>query len=569
MTTVGTQADVKGVTLGTSLVAAVTQTDRWLAPFIAIAALLPSVVWILADNAVWPWDQAWYGQVSADLFDALVMQPDRWPALFSHAFAIKAPGIAWIAEFLIPVARAIGAVNPVLLCVPLIASLLTLWLTFDALLTITRGDRFSSLVGMIVVATGPLFVALSHQFVVEPLQLLATAWAVWIAAQADRRTAPYLLVQLIAATTFGLLIKVSSPLYTFAPGGLVLLVIAARLRTRSRTTAGVVRRLDPVAWRTWIPLGLGTVLLLASTGLWYAINWQPLLAQVALDHSGPVADLYGTKAPLLQKLPFWIVAMQKSFFSPLTAVVCTAVAAVGVVSVVRKRTRDFPLLVALSALLELVAVVVAFASATPEETRYLLAAAVHVGVVVAWALSVIRFRLVNAFVLLALLVQWVVVNGQALGMLPMRADLSAWLIAPRAEAHEVQLAEATVRATCQPFSYNRYTVVGVDLPWFNANSLAYIASVRRAERLPGNCYYTAMGFGPTDVDRAVQRIQDLNALYFVTLDHSAVAYATDLFNGSNDAVATRIASDPTFAPVSAGPEASEILIYQKASGSGS
>ena len=63
---------------------------------ICAVLLLPSLYWIARDRAVWLWDQAWYGEVSVDLWYLLVHHPVQWQGAATQAFGIKAPGIAWV-----------------------------------------------------------------------------------------------------------------------------------------------------------------------------------------------------------------------------------------------------------------------------------------------------------------------------------------------------------------------------------------------------------------------------------------------------------------------------------------
>ena len=38
---------------------------------VGLVLILPSVVWAFLDHSIWPWDPAWYGEVSADLWATL------------------------------------------------------------------------------------------------------------------------------------------------------------------------------------------------------------------------------------------------------------------------------------------------------------------------------------------------------------------------------------------------------------------------------------------------------------------------------------------------------------------
>ena len=66
-------------------------------------AVAPNLVWIWIDKTVWPWDPAWYGKHSVDLFVTLLHVVDRnasktQPAKFV-VFLIKDKG----APALVPV----------------------------------------------------------------------------------------------------------------------------------------------------------------------------------------------------------------------------------------------------------------------------------------------------------------------------------------------------------------------------------------------------------------------------------------------------------------------------------
>jgi hypothetical protein len=534
---------------------------RMLSPLLIILSLLPSVAWVRLNSGVWPWDQAWYGQLSVDLFDVLANNPGHWFSALADAFAIKAPALAWLGEFLVPLGRALGAVDATLMLIPLAASLLALLVLYRALVSLTDGSELSALLGTLAVASAPLFVGMAHQYLVEPLQTLAVAWFVLIAVEAPRAPRAYTAVHLVAASAFALLVKVSSPLYCLLPG-----LLALRYVALPGALDGQRPTLRVSTWN-WVLGSLAAFLATIGTLVWYVHNWHYILQQVELDRAGPVANLYGTPAPMIQKLPFWINAMQESFFLPAVGGLFVIVGVLGIaVFAVRRAhhgraTYGFVCLVA--ALAELLIVLLSFASATPEETRYLVPATVYLGVVVAWAVNQLRSRIVFLLVGVTILVQLVVVNAQALGASPTRPDVSPWLLAPTSGAQQDALINRIVAETCQSTGLNRYTIVGVEIASFNANTLAYYASKQRAQRGGGDCYYTALGFGQTDVDTAWKRVVDLNTLYFVSLDHTRFPYGVDAFNGPNELVLERIRTDPTYMEVPQDGVTEGVLVYRQ------
>jgi len=58
---------------------------------LAGAVLSPSVAWVLEDRRVWPWDQAWYGEVSTDLFYLLTHAPHAWLSAMIGLMPSKPP----------------------------------------------------------------------------------------------------------------------------------------------------------------------------------------------------------------------------------------------------------------------------------------------------------------------------------------------------------------------------------------------------------------------------------------------------------------------------------------------
>jgi len=81
-----------------------------------IAVLMTSsLVWILNDRSVWPWDRAWYGEVTLDLGQARHGGLLAWGAAALHAIGAKPPLLVWIAQFFVPLSRFTGDVESSLL----------------------------------------------------------------------------------------------------------------------------------------------------------------------------------------------------------------------------------------------------------------------------------------------------------------------------------------------------------------------------------------------------------------------------------------------------------------------
>jgi len=63
---------------------------------------------------------------------------------------------------------------------------------------------------------------------------------------------------------------------------------------------------------------------------------------------------------------------------------------------------------------------------------------------------------------------------------------------------------------------DRYNIVGVEYPWFNANSAAFFAAKERLRTGKRN-YYTSLGYAEKDVDVAMRRVEELRTQYLITI----------------------------------------------------
>ncbi len=89
----------------------------WYAPGIAwaylmmAALLIPSLFWTSRDHDVWPGDQAWYGEVSVDLWFWLGHSFKRWWGEMINGLYLKPPGIVWLGQFFVPFRGIFGSVE--------------------------------------------------------------------------------------------------------------------------------------------------------------------------------------------------------------------------------------------------------------------------------------------------------------------------------------------------------------------------------------------------------------------------------------------------------------------------
>src|ERR1700722_5046101 len=93
--------------------------------------IAPSLLWIIRDHQVWPWDQASYGEVSVNLWFWLTHSVTNWAQTMINGLNSKPPGIVWLGEFFVPLRTALGSVEAALLLSILVTQCIVLLLLFE------------------------------------------------------------------------------------------------------------------------------------------------------------------------------------------------------------------------------------------------------------------------------------------------------------------------------------------------------------------------------------------------------------------------------------------------------
>jgi len=508
--------------------------ERALIGLLAVLFVLPSAAWLVLDRQAWLWDPAWYGEVSVELYYHLTHNIHYWPRAMINAFGQKAPGIAWLGQLFVPLGRLLGSVDDGLLISILLTQALALAVTGLAIWHLTRRAPVAA-AGMAAMASGPLFVGLSHQYFVEPLQMLAVAWFVLVAVRAPYWSRLRTLSHLLAAAAVAMLAKASSPLYAVGPG-LLALVYAFRPGVE---TGSHEWRQPGVA----LPL-LGGSLLAVAAVAWYVTNWSLVTWHVALSSSGSFAQLFGPTDTFANALHYWLAAARRSFLLPEVGIAAGVVFAgalvLRVVRAVRERAarRSMDIL-ALVAVLQIMVALAVFATSPNRENRYLLPLAPYATLLVSWALVQFRWEGVTALCLAAFLYQGAAVHAQTLGLAPLRGNASPWLIPAQRDSRDDAMMKAVIERTCRvPEDAWRYNIVGVDLGWLNHNTLSYYAAIRQLEQ-GFDCLYTGLGFAQSDATVAWEKAVALRPRYVITAAPEYAPSAQDPYNRVSEAFLER------------------------------
>jgi hypothetical protein len=515
---------------------------RWLPYLFGIILMSPSLVWILKDNTVWPWDQAWYGEVSIDLWYTLINHPEKWILALLNAFGSKAPGIAWFGQFFVPVGRMAGSIEFGLLMSVILVQFGTLILIYKIGAEFDSGNRMPPIIGCLLVASAPLFIAMSHQYFTEPMQLFAVTYIFWIALVSASLNRFQIVGYLLLATGLALIAKASSPIYCFIPGCMALYEAFKRERSSKD---------DGTTGSNWLIFLAGLILLVGTAG-WYLKNLDTVRDFIRQAASGEVALHYGTRDLFLNKLTFWLNAFRKSIgmTEVFSIVVLVGIAAVAL-SVMRRSNEEGrlrlgrPDQLALAGLLHIVGVLALFSININQDNRYLLPLLPSFTVVVLWCMVRLKIRPILAGILAVLLGQWVIVSARAHGFAPLDPNISYLVKVANNDSRTKSEIDNLVNWTCPVETSGRYNIIGVDLPWLNANTLSFYAAKARLHN-HYECYYTSLGYAENNPEKAWTRLEALQIAYFISLDEGAHPESPNFLNQVSLPILKRVLNDERF-----------------------
>jgi len=521
---------------------------------VSILLTLPSVYWVLKDKTVWPWDQAWYGEMSVDLWYLLIHHPAEWFATMRSAFGAKAPGVAWIGQLFVPLGQAAGSIEFGLMLSILAAYFGTLLLMYRIGLKLSSGSRATALFGTLFAASAPLPAAMAHQYLVESLQVFAVTYIFWIAVAAPEFSRLRLLAHLLTAAAVALLAKSTSPVYCVLAGVLTVYYFFC-------ATSWVKDRRDRA--RSLTLLFIGSVLAAGALG-WYAHNLQHVIDFARIATSGPVALNYGAAGTFYSKLVYWLRATRASFFVPFAVTALSLIVLAGVYFAWKHGYRARPKhanLIAAIALMHVLFVLALFSSQINQENRYLLPLLPCIAICLMWMLSLSVRALSGTLACALMAIQFVVTTAQALNLTKADPRISYWLQPYSSDGTARAELSELIRATSVPGTEFRYNISGVELPWLNANSLEFHAAQGRLETGRRN-YFTSLGYAETDVEKAWTRLEQIRIVYFVSLEESKQPNPPDFINRVTLPILKRVVSDPDFTRVDF-PSRLGILLFRR------
>jgi hypothetical protein len=528
-------------------------TPLWGA-LLAALLLVPSFFWIAEDRRVWPWDQAWYGEVSVNSWYWLNHSPVRWVQTMADDLNLKPPAIVWIGQFFVPLKHLLGSVEVSLLSFVALTQLVLLLILFKIGSIISPKSLPGAASGVMFAVGAQLFVGLSHQYFVEPLQAVAVAWAFVIALQARERPGCNTLLHLVANLTFGLLVKASTPAYCWIPWLYSLSVVLKKRKDISFSDQWKLRRFRAFATVTAALAIVGV--------LWYLRHLRDVWRHVREASSSDIALEYGARDTVLHKLGTWLTIVDQSFFSPYVGWACVIAVCVAAVSLWQgrhsrsKEDSDCSPIAFLS-VVQVASLLLLFSINIGVDARYAYA------MLPCLAILFIRVCVAlprNAIVAMLLLcgARWAIVSHASFAEGKGIENQSEWLYGPQRDGTEFDELTRAVRFTST--GADRYNMIAVEYPWLNANSAAFLAAENRLTTGVRSAY-VSIGYAQKDLDSAMRRIAEFHVVYIVTLAPDSQDPTPNFLNVVSRALAERVEHDDRFMPLQF-PSKTGIMIFE-------
>jgi len=181
-------------------------------PFLIIIFLVPSLIWILRDQRVWNWDEAFYGLGAYEIKYGFRISFANGINTISNVLKTKAPLISWLGSLFIAFQNSLLVPEQILM----LAQTFTLFLLILVTgLATSKNVRRLDWTAMLLLLSTPFTLTLSHYYFVEPVQALTIAFVLYLFSRREKLKVWPLLGLSFVSGVLLLTGKVSSPVYIF------------------------------------------------------------------------------------------------------------------------------------------------------------------------------------------------------------------------------------------------------------------------------------------------------------------------------------------------------------------
>lgn len=515
--------------------------------YLWIAALLaPSLAWIFQDHSVWLEDQSNYGQVCADLWTALWHSPVRWAHIMSGGLYFKPPGLVWFGQLFTPLEQVLGSMERALLLYILLIQFATLMVLYRTGRRLFPQARLVSVVGVLFASASQLFVGLSHQMFTEPLQALAVAWTIHVAAHAPERPKARTAVYLGSALVLGALAKATTPLYCALP------CVYASWFLSARPGRWDFRAEWKNPWSRAVIVVFGA--LGALCALWYLTHLRIAWEHVRDSSYGGLSAYYGSHDTPVKKLMTWSHLLVQSFLGPYLG---WGILGAGILALVfswlrrgtsRGDAQPAVKVISILCAVQVLILIVVFSLNTAVDARYMFAFLPSLVVVFMQLCAMLPVTALSVLCILAV-AQFADVNAVALNFKATVGDQSDLLQPARVDRSQYDELTRAVQIASENSTKrkNAFNMTGVAY-WVNGNSVEFF-DAKRCLRGGTRVACGDFGYAQTDINVAFREIDHTRPGFLYLLSESYLDFPPDIFNVLSIPVLRRVRQDPRFTPV--------------------
>lgn len=484
--------------------------------------MMPAIVWLWLDHAVWDWDCAEYGYFGIDLWRTLWTQPKLFPWMFFHGVGPKAPLMIWMGGMLMPLRHVFGGAQGVFMGLVLFFQGGSLLLTWRCALEVSRSKHMAWMV-TILFSGMPLFAGLSHFYMTEPMQLFAV-WLVWLLALCGQHWGFWkLLGGLSWAGALVLGSKASTPIYCVVPGLCAWWWLWKAFREKRW------------GWNGWLGMAaLAGGMALGVVALWYVVDFSAMLSKVRDASFSEVAYQFGYADTFANKLVYWCGATWRSitptgWVSGLLIVLLVSMAWVRLacwpsLTLNDKKKRAF---VVGLALVQAVVTYAILAKNISTPVRYVYALLPTIVLLWTGLFGGEGKRWPTLACAMLLVAWWGTGHVYYLGGIPSSEVAAArWWHGPARDSSHLRQVEGLVEELNVPEYDGIYHLCGVSCPWLSGSTLNYYAALRS---LDADCrtQFGRLGNGPLNPEAAWSRVHGELGSFIAISDAAREQVTTD------------------------------------------
>ena len=465
--------------------------------FIPLLLILPIAIYIFLDAWLWPWDQALYGERTIDLYKSLRRDSFiQYINLFFNIMGSKAPAICWVGQFFVPFHKVFNNIDTALLLQILLLSFLTLVLVYKIVYHYYK-SYFISFLTCLILSSNSLFLGLVHQYYVEIPQLFSVTLLYYFITKI-KVWHPYTVgLNTISVICYGLIVKISTPLYMFFPSLYILFKLIPELKINHNIKTYFVFSLQHHIINIFY--FILSLFMLFITVTYYTLHFQDVWSFATSSANGDIALTFAVKKSFISTFLAWFSALQTFTISYSIIFYCVILGIVFIIlfnknfkSSISKESNEFVIL----NLLSFFFILCVFSFQINQENRYLLPVCLIFIFILIHYVYLLKNKIVLYLLTLYFVIQYSILNITLLNLYPI--DLSKFIpdslgrmVVNQEYSYRQELLDI-LKYTC-PINSKNQNIVAVDYLNLNANTLSYYSRYLNVS-YANNCSYSMLSY---------------------------------------------------------------------------